>query len=216
MRRVGATAVGPIVGVSAWRNAADVYWDLVHGIVPRRTKIQARGLEQEEAVREEYRRAVGPCTDAPCTREAPLLHPDWSYASATPDGFCGSGGSGDRGLLELKTVSRWSASKWGRAGTDEVPPTYLCQVAWGMAVAQCQWAHLLAAFGDDAPERGWATAEYRLYTFRRDAALEEMLRLAVEKFWVGHIIGRVPPSMPPLGAIKRQIAALTKGEKSAI
>lgn len=154
MRRIGSTQVGQIVGVSKWGNARDVYEDLVNGIRPAPKKVFERGNRYEDVLRETYRREMGPVSDAPCTRFEPLLHPTWEFASASPDGL-----AGDDTVVEYKTGSIWTEKDWGLPLTDEVPDTYLCQLAWCMAVTGRSVAHLLVGFGQDETIRRVAPVE---------------------------------------------------------
>lgn len=204
MRRVGSTQVGPILGVSKWQNATDVFYDLVHGIRGGKKKVFERGNKYEPVMRETYRREVGPLGDAPCDRFHPMVHPQWNFASATPDGLT------DELVVEFKTASVWAEKGWGLPLTDEVPATYLCQLVWTMAVADRPCAHLLVGFGQDDAAGNFHIVENRPFVVHRDFELELGLREVVERFWVDHVLTGVPPSEAPIGSIKRQVAKLKK------
>lgn len=204
-RRVGSTQCGQIAGLSKWGNQADVWWDLAHGIRPAPKKVFARGTKYEDVLRETYRREIGPCSDAPCTRFEPLLHPSWEFASASPDAFAGDL------VVEFKTSSIWAAKNWGEPLTDNVPAVYVSQVAWLLAVTGRERAHLLVGFGQDSGDGEFFIAENRLYVFERDRALEELMRERVERFWVDHFLTGVPPSEAPIGAIKLAVKRHQKG-----
>lgn len=205
MRRVGSTQAGAICGLSKWANATDVWWDLRHGIRPAPKKVFERGTKYEDVLRATYRREVGPCSDAPCTRFEPLLHPSWEFASASPDAFAGDT------VVEFKTCSIWASKDWGEALTDNVPAVYCAQIAWLLAVTGRERAQLLVGFGQDTPDGEFFISENRLYVFDRDRELEEMLRKRVERFWVDHFLKGVPPTGEPLGAIKLAVKRHQKG-----
>jgi cyclopropane-fatty-acyl-phospholipid synthase len=69
-------------------------------------------------------------------------------------------------LLECKTASAFSASQWGREGTDEVPHAYLVQCAWYTTLTGCSQAHLAVLLGN---------SDLRIYTVVHDPALGERL-----------------------------------------
>lgn len=123
--RVGASDIGPIVGVSPYESRAQ----LLHrkaGLLAlkKQSKAMERGDLLEPAIltylQGKYDVAIdhglaGTWVDAGDHR-----------LSCTPDGITACGL-----LLEAKTTTdRSTETGWGRAGTDQIPDTYLCQVTW--------------------------------------------------------------------------------------
>lgn len=92
---------------------------------------------------------------------------------------------GDKpGVLEIKNVNQFAAKKWGEEGTDELPLTYVAQVAWYMAVMDYDYAIVAALFGGN---------DYREYRVERDADLENTLIERGRDFWIGHVLPKIPP-----------------------
>ena len=91
-------------------------------------------------------------------------HPELDWAIYNPDAV-----SRDNVLLEAKTTSdRTEAHGWGRAGTDEVPLTYLAQTIWGLGIlgaTECRLGVLQGA------HEGKPNLSFSSYRIRFDAEL---------------------------------------------
>jgi len=88
-------------------------------------------------------------------------------------------------LLECKTSSAFSKNDWGEPGTDQVPPLYLVQCAWYMAITECQSADLAVLIGN---------SDFRIYTIERDLELEDLILSHALHYWSEHVIGQKPPA----------------------
>jgi predicted phage-related endonuclease len=62
-------------------------------------------------------------------------------------------------LIECKISSAFSKSDWREAGTDQVPPLYLVQCAWYLAITECEAAGLAVLIGNN---------DFRIFTIERD------------------------------------------------
>jgi predicted phage-related endonuclease len=87
-------------------------------------------------------------------------------------------------VLECKTSSAFSKNDWGEPGTDQVPPLYLVQCAWYLAITECERADLAVLIGN---------SDFRVYTIERDLELEGLLLSHAQHFWDEHVIGKKPP-----------------------
>ena len=87
-------------------------------------------------------------------------------------------------LLECKTSSAFSKNDWGEPGTDQVPPLYLVQCAWYLAITECERADLAVLIGN---------SDLRVYTIVRDLELEGLIISHAQHFWGEHVIGKMPP-----------------------
>jgi predicted phage-related endonuclease len=89
--------------------------------------------------------------------------------------------------LECKTVSAFAVgrdSEWGKAGTDEVPRSYLLQVATYQALTGCQHWDLAALIGN---------TDFRIYHLHRDPELESYLLEEADRWWQAHVVADTPP-----------------------
>lgn len=180
MRRtgVGASEVGALAKLSSWTSPLEVWRRKVHGEVTEETPAMRRGRLLEPAVAQWYAEETGATLRKSGTRR----HPNHPHVLATPDRIATL--NGEPRVLEIKTTSWAKPDEWGPSGTDEVPPAYLLQVAQTMAVADLPRADLVVLISG---------ADFRLYHFERNQALEEQLLEVSSRFWVDHVLARVPP-----------------------
>jgi len=189
-RRVGATDVSAILGLSKWADALDVYERIVNGIERPWNKGMKRGFASEDTIRalavERYGFKLQP-------RPGTVQSKRWPWACASPDDLIET----PQGLavVDYKSWSRWAAKSWGLEGTDQVPDAYLVQIHWQMAVCERPLGRLVVAFGEDAkgPPPTFEIQWTNLYVFERDPAFEDQLGRAVETFWREHVEKRIPP-----------------------
>lgn len=189
---VAALYVPEWAHMSKWKNAADVYLRLAHGLdIPMRSNM-TRGLEQEGRLRQLYRDTVGPVSDPP---PSAIKHPTLAWAAASPDGL-----AGDDGVVEYKTYSVFQRGQWGEPGTDLVPDNYSLQVQWLLECTGRTWAHYLVSFGRDIPKAaggGWATEETAVFQVERSPELAARLVEYGQRFIDEHVKARRAPGMEP-------------------
>jgi putative phage-type endonuclease len=190
---LGGTDIGAILGLSPYKTPLELWSELVSGEeAPNRDLIHLRfGQHAESFIASEYERATEQFT----VKHAPTLfhkqhgfmfgHVD-RFVVETPDtpavvdGFITAGK-----LLECKTSSAYSKNDWGELGTDQVPPLYLVQCAWYMAITECQSADLAVLIGN---------SDFRVYTIERDLELEGLILSHAQHFWSEHVLAQVPPA----------------------
>lgn len=174
---VGGSDVPAIVGASPWRSPLDVYLDKVGLAEPQpETEPMRWGTLLEAVVAQEYARRLGV---AVVPGPGMLRHPDRPWAFANVDRLVAGGGRG----VEIKTTGY--ADAWGEPGTDQMPPYVVAQVAWYAGITGiAEWDVPVLISGSD----------FRVYHYRRDPELEEMLFDAAGRFWHEHVLAMVPPA----------------------
>jgi putative phage-type endonuclease len=190
---LGGTDIGAILGLSPYKTPLELWSELVSGEgAPNRDLIHLRfGQHAESFIASEYERA----TDHFTVKHAPTLfhkqhgfmfgHVD-RFVVETPDTPAVVDGCITAGkLLECKTSSAFSKNDWGEPGTDQVPPLYLVQCAWYMAITECHSADLAVLIGN---------SDFRLYTIERDLELEGLILSHAQHFWSEHVLAQVPPA----------------------
>ena len=189
---LGGTDIGAILGLSPYKTPLELWSELVSGEQPAsRDLIHLRfGQHAESFIASEYERA----TDLFTAEHSPTLfhkkhgfmfgHVD-RFVLETPDTPAVVDGTiiADK-LLECKTSSAFSKNDWGEPGTDQVPPLYLVQCAWYMAITECQSADLAVLIGN---------SDFRVYTIERDMELEGLILSHAQHFWHEHVLGKKPP-----------------------
>lgn len=101
------------------------------------------------------------------------------------------------GPLEVKTAGYRQAHEWGR-GEDEVPPVYLVQVQWQLAVMQASCGYLAALIGGN---------DWREYVLPRDEETIAGLVDIGDRWWRKHIVGDEPPPLDASEDAKRWLAS---------
>ena len=189
---LGGTDIGAILGLSPYKTPLELWSELVSGEQPAsRDLIHLRfGQHAESFIASEYERATNLFT----TLHSPTLfhkkhgfmfgHVD-RFVLETPDTPAVVDGTiiADK-LVECKTSSAFSKNDWGEPGTDQVPPLYLVQCAWYMAITECQSADLAVLIGN---------SDFRVYTIERDMELEGLILSHSQHFWHEHVLGKKPP-----------------------
>jgi putative phage-type endonuclease len=186
LRRTGITGtdISAILGLSKFRSAMDVYLDKVGEALPVvETEDMLRGQFLEDGLRRWYAAKVG----AFHIREpGTVRHEDRPLIMATPDGlalFDRGPGEPERRALEIKAPGPYAEGGWGEPGTDEVPPAYLVQGIWEMAVLDVEQVDFAALL----------SGELRIYHVKRDRSLEADLFARAESWWMHHVVAGIQP-----------------------
>lgn len=99
---------------------------------------------------------------------------------------------GKRKAVEIKTANPFS-TMWGDAGSDEVPQHYIAQVQHQLAVTGWEEDDLIVFRG---------TTDLRIYPFKRDEAVIELITQKVNHFWEEHIVKDIPPAATTRGDLR--------------
>ena len=145
---LGGTDIGAILGLSPYKTALELWADLVGNEGPSfRDQLHLRfGQHNESFIAREFERATGLQT---CEHLGTLFHREHGFMFGHVDRFLVKhpgelpvvdGVVVTDALLECKTASAFARNDWGTPGTDEVPPLYLVQCAWYLAISGCERA----------------------------------------------------------------------------
>lgn len=195
MTGLGGSDIGAILGMNPYRTPYQVWMEKTGRAEAMGSSLPARwGIYAEEFVAREYSDRTG----AKVQRyNAMLRHPEAPLIGhvdrlVIPEGAKVAAWRKeirtDLGL-ECKTVSAFAVgrdSEWGQAGTDEVPRSYLLQVATYQALTGCRHWDLAAFIGN---------TDFRIYRFTRDADLEDYILEEASRWWRDYVIADTPP--PP-------------------
>jgi putative phage-type endonuclease len=97
-------------------------------------------------------------------------------------------------VLECKSADKWTLSKWGSSGSDDVPDTYFIQVQHYLMFPNWENADLAALIGGN---------DLRIYPITPDTELQEMILQAEIAFWDTICRGDLPDPMTDSDAAKR-------------
>lgn len=197
-RRIGGSDIAKLVGLSNYGNARNVYDRIILGEELEWSPQMERGAAVEPQLRAHGQNFLGiELEDCESDYHA---HPSLPYVGAQVDDI--ARWSGLPVVVDYKSQSRW-AKGWGALGSDDVPESIRCQVAWEMLATNRDMALLVVGFGDDAPApQLFVMSHVVTYEVPRDEEFERYLMLVAEEFWSAHVIPRRPPDLKPLGKKK--------------
>lgn len=109
-----------------------------------------------------------------------VVHPEHEWVIANVDRLIEDGG-----ILECKTADSRMAKFWGEPGTDQIPKSYLAQVAWYCMALDAPYADIAVLIGGN---------DFRVYTYKRTPAFELMLFEKGKDFWFNNVQKRIPPA----------------------
>ena len=179
---IGGSDIGAILGLSRFRSPLEVWMEKMGNAVKQLDSLPLRfGSFAESFVASEYSRSTG--FDL-IHDESIHIHPEHSFMSAHIDRFVLGNGFTLSRILECKTANPVSSSEWGEVGSDEVPLTYLCQVAWYQAITGIEQADLAVLFGN---------SDFRIYGIARDKELEQMIIQKALFFWNEYVLKDISP-----------------------
>ena len=182
-RRIGASSIAAILGVSPYRGPWDVWLEL-RGEAPTRpaTTDQLRGRRWEIRVLEEYEIATGRRVSVPTTSSIWTGANPWE--TATPDAFAEH--RGELGVVEAKTDRvghGWGPSgveleRWEDGAELLVRPDYALQCYWLCRCTGAPWVDLAVLL---------PRYELRWYRLHSDPGTEEAIGDAVAAWYRRHI-----------------------------
>lgn len=191
---VGSSDVAPILGLSPWKTPLDVYFAKLGELDGKETPATRRGKFLELALIARYAHDNG-TSISEIAFDHSAYRFGWRHAQL--DGLLP-----DR-TLEAKTVGRhaYRHGDWGDAGTDQIPEAYLCQVQWGLDLAQRDRADVVVAVLPDDPDDvlGLTAAEVIevcdviTYSVRRHQGIIDAMVERCAHFWNVNVQKRIPP-----------------------
>jgi len=175
---IGGSDLGSICSVNKYKSALDVYLDKIGDSIEEITNEKCYwGNVLEDVVASEYAKRTGNQVVEPIGL---MRHSEYPFIACNIDRFV----NGGEYILECKTAGFMMADKWGVEGTDEIPDSYKCQVAYYAAIADVPKVDIAVLIGGQ---------EFRIYTYIRDESLENKLIQVAVNFWNNHVLPRIPP-----------------------
>jgi len=175
---LGGTDLSSIAGINPYRTALDVYLDKTSDDIRCETSPAMRwGNLLEEAVAKAYSEDTGQTIEIePNT----IYHPSMKFLGANIDRWVGD----KEYVLECKTAGFTRGKEWGEEGTDQIPESYLVQVAYYAAICAVPKVDIAVLIGGQ---------DFRIYTYERTKELEDKLIKIACNFWHNHIEKMIPP-----------------------
>lgn len=181
---IGGSEIAIICGLSSFdKTALDVYLSKVNPAIVELTKDDPNyeaaywGTKQEEIIAERYAEERNVIIQ---TQPTLIRHPKHPFIACNIDRWVGN----REYILECKTAHFYKMKQWGEQGTDNIPESYLIQVAYYAAICDVPKVDIAVLIGGQ---------NFRIYTYERNRELEEKLIKIACNFWHNHIEKRVPP-----------------------
>lgn len=175
---LGGTDLAAICGLNPYRTALDVYLDKTSDNISEEVNAAMRwGNLLEDVVARAYSEDTGyTIAIEPNT----LYHPEYKFLGANIDRWVGN----KEYVLECKTAGFTRGKEWGDLGTDQIPESYLVQVAYYAAICDVPKVDIAVLIGGQ---------DFRIYTYTRNKPLEDKIMKIGINFWHNHIEKRIPP-----------------------
>lgn len=179
---LGGTDLAAICGLNPYRTALDVYLDKTSDDISEETNSAMRwGTLLEDVIAKEYAQVTGYDVEIePNT----IYHPEHKFLGANIDRWVDRWVNNGTHILECKTAGFTKAKEWGDLGTDQIPESYLVQVAHYAAICDVHKVDIAVLIGGQ---------DFRIYTYNRNKDLENKIVKIGINFWHNHIEKRIPP-----------------------
>ena len=157
---LGGSDLGAIAGLNPYRTALDVYLDKTRDDIACESSPAMRwGTLLEDTIAKEYAEVTGQTIEIePNT----IYHPSMKFLGANIDRWVGD----KEYVLECKTAGFTRGKEWGEEGTDQIPESYLVQVAYYAAICAVPKVDIAVLIGGQ---------DFRIYTYERSKELEDKL-----------------------------------------
>ena len=181
---LGGSDIAAICGVPSFKKTAlDVYFSKVNPEIIELTKEDPNyeaaywGEKQEKDIAERYSEEH----NVEVRIEPKLIrHPKYPFMAGNIDRWVGN----YEYILECKTAHFMKSKAYGEEGTDQIPESYLVQVAWYSAITGVSKVDIAVLIGGQ---------NYREYTYTKNHEFEEKLIKIACNFWHNHVEKRIPP-----------------------
>lgn len=175
---LGGSDLGAICGLNAFKTPLDVYLEKTEGNSEEEINAAMRwGNLLEDAVAKAYAEDTGQIVSIELNV---LYHPEYPFLGANIDRWVGD----KEFVLECKTAGFNKGKEWGEVGSDQIPESYLVQVAYYAAICNVPKVDIAVLIGGQ---------DFRIYTYERNKDLEEKLIKIAVNFWKNHVEKGIPP-----------------------
>lgn len=185
---LGGSDAGVVLGLNKWKTPFELFLDKTGQLDNSDNSNEAMywGNVLEDVVAKEFEARTGKKVRR---RNQMLQHDKHEFMLANIDREI----VGEKTLLEVKTTSAYNASEWEG---DNIPPTYIVQVAHYLAVTGYEKAYICCLLGGN---------KFIWKEVQRDEELIHMIIEAEKNFWEFHVKGNNPPALDGSSAAEKYI-----------
>jgi putative phage-type endonuclease len=177
---IGGSDIGSIVGINKYNSSLDVFLNKTSDSICEDVNEHCYwGNRLECVVADEYAKRTGNKVVEPVGL---IRHSEYPFIACNIDRFV----NGGEYILECKTAGLMMSKYWGAEGTDEIPDSYKCQVAYYSAITGVPKVDIAVLIGGN---------DFRIYTYIKDKDFENKLIQVAVNFWNNHILTNTPPDV---------------------
>ena len=179
---IGGSDLGSILGINNFRTELDVYFEkTTEGIVEDNVGDAAYwGTILEDVVAAEYAKRTGFKIEKPAGL---IRHSEYPFIACNLD-YWVIDDQGNSHILECKTANQMKVTCWGEEGTNQIPESYLHQIAYYAAITGATRVDIAVLIGGQ---------DFRIYRYDKDEVMESKLIRVAKKFWNNHVLAGIPP-----------------------
>lgn len=175
-KRIGGSDIGAILGVNPYKSIIDVYIDKTEGSTFKGNEATHWGHMLEGTVIKEFASKHSELI----VYEAPYSIVD-NFFISNLDGVLKDKGTGDYGVLEIKTTSIWNKKEWEE---DTIPQSYYAQVQHYLMLTGYKFAYIAVLIGGQ---------QYKEFKVERSKEDIELIRKKATEFYNENILKLIPP-----------------------
>lgn len=190
---IGGSDVAPILGLSRFKTAVEVWHEKLSDEVPEeprpddpKTSLMFWGTEFEPAILNAYAKVTGNSLIRG-DDIGQLKHPDFPWLMANVDAFAYS--DGEKILVEAKNCEFPRHDEWGDELTDVVPIEYLCQVQHYLHVTGLKRADIVRT---DVAAR--MSGVLKIFEVHRSEEIIKKITPTLDRFWNHNVKNNIAPT----------------------
>lgn len=175
---IGGSDMSIILGLSQYKTPLMLYLEK-KGLMESsyvETEQQRWGNKLEGTIRQHFATTHSVDVTEPDT----FVHPVLNYMRGNVDGYIPAWDA----ILEIKCADKFNKQEWGAHESDDIPLSYLVQVAHYCLVSNAERAIIAVLIGGN---------EYREFSYVRDKEIEERILEAASLFWSCFKNDEMPP-----------------------
>ena len=176
---IGGSDVAALCGLNKYKSAMGIYLEKTSADVEETeiTGAMEWGTRLEDTIACAYSTRTGFTIEV---EPNVIRHPEHSFIAANIDRWA----DGKKHILECKTAGFMMSKEWGEEYTDQIPESYLCQVAYYAAICNVEKIDIAVLIGGQ---------DFRIYTYNRNRDFESKLIKVACNFWHNHVLKGIPP-----------------------
>lgn len=180
---IGGSDIGAIIGCNPYKTIIDVYLEKTstEPVIEPENEAIYWGNVLERLVFEKYLKNTK--RHEVVYHNQTFKHKDYDFLGANLD-FLVNDNDKQKIIIECKTAGARMSGQWGEEGTDDIPDSYLCQVAWYSAITGIPRVDIAVLIGGQ---------DFRIYTYKKNPQFEADLIINAVNFWNNHVLKRIAP-----------------------